>query len=84
MILPQTAPGIVIGSIFVFVLSMGDYGTTRLVGGSARSPRSGRSSRTYFGSIQYPIAAASAVFLVLAMMLGVFVLLRFSNLREEL
>jgi len=34
--------------------------------------------------LQYPLAAASAVFLVFAMMLGVFVLLRFSNLREEL
>ena len=40
--------------------------------------------QNYIVGIQYPIAAASAVFLVLAMMLGVFVLLRFSNLREEL
>ena len=40
--------------------------------------------QNYVVGIQYPIAAASAVFLVLAMILGVFVMLRFSNLREEL
>jgi hypothetical protein len=34
--------------------------------------------------VQFPQAAASAVFLVLAMVLGVFVLLRLSNLREDL
>ena len=27
IILPQTMPGIVIGSIFIFVLTMGEYGT---------------------------------------------------------
>ena len=32
VIIPQTMPGIVIGSIFVFVLTMGDYGATRLIG----------------------------------------------------
>ena len=83
VILPQTAPGIVIGSIFVFVLSMGDYGTTRLVG-AGQVASVGTIVQNYVGGIQYPIAAASSVFLVLAMMLGVFVLLRFSNLREDL
>ena len=33
VILPQTMPGIVIGSIFIFVLTMGDYGTVATVGG---------------------------------------------------
>ena len=83
VILPQTMPGIVIGSIFVFVLSMGDYGTTRLVG-AGQVASVGTIVQNYLVGIQYPIAAASAVFLVLAMMAGVFVLLRFSNLREEL
>jgi putative spermidine/putrescine transport system permease protein len=83
VILPQTAPGIVIGSIFVFVLAMGDYGTTRVVGGG-QVASVGTIVQNYVVGIQYPIAAASAVFLVLAMMVGVFVMLRFSNLREEL
>ena len=83
VIIPQTMPGIVIGSIFVFVLTMGDYGTTRLVG-AGQVASVGTIVQNYIVGIQYPIAAASAVFLVLAMMLGVFVMLRFSNLREEL
>ncbi len=83
VILPQTMPGIVIGSIFCFVLTMGDYGTTRIVGGGQVSSV-GIIVQNNVGGVQYPAAAASAVFLVLAMMLGVFILLRFSNLREEL
>jgi putative spermidine/putrescine transport system permease protein len=83
VILPQTMPGIVIGSIFVFVLTMGDYGTTKVVG-AGQVASVGTIVQNYLVGIQYPIAAASAVFLVLAMMAGVFVMLRFSNLREEL
>jgi putative spermidine/putrescine transport system permease protein len=83
VIIPQTMPGIVIGSIFVFVLTMGDYGATRLIG-AGQVASVGTIVQNYVNAVQYPIAAASAVFLVLAMMIGVFVLLRFSNLREEL
>jgi putative spermidine/putrescine transport system permease protein len=83
VILPQSAPGIVIGSIFVFVLSLGDYGTYRIVGGNAVGSV-GTVIQNQVNNVQYPTAAASAVFLVLTMMLGVFVLLRFSNLREDL
>ena len=83
VILPQTMPGIVIGAIFVFVLTMGDYGTTRIVG-AGQVASVGTIVQNYVVGIQYPLAAASAVFLVLAMMLGVFALMRLSNLREEL
>jgi putative spermidine/putrescine transport system permease protein len=83
VILPQTMPGIVIGSIFCFVLTMGDYGTTRIVGGG-QVASVGVIVQNNVSGVQYPAAAASAVFLVLAMMVGVFVLLRISNLREEL
>jgi putative spermidine/putrescine transport system permease protein len=83
VILPQTMPGIVIGSIFCFVLTMGDYGTTRIVGGG-QVASVGVIVQNNVAGVQYPAAAASAVFLVLAMMVGVFVLLRISNLREEL
>lgn len=83
VILPQAMPGIAIGSIFVFVLTMGDYGTTRIVGGG-QVASVGTIVQNYIVGIQFPIAAASAVFLVLAMIASVFVLLRFSKLREEL
>jgi putative spermidine/putrescine transport system permease protein len=83
VILPQSMPGIVIGSIFVFVLTMGEYGTVRIIGGGQVSSV-GVVVNNSVGGVQYPLAAASALVLVLAMMLGVFVLLRMSNLREDL
>src|SRR5918999_974197 len=83
VILPQSAPGIVIGSIFVFILTMGEFATVRIIGGGTVSSV-GTIVQTQVASVQFPQAAASAVFLVLAMVLGVFVLLRFSNLREDL
>jgi putative spermidine/putrescine transport system permease protein len=83
VILPQSMPGVVIGSIFVFVLTMGEYGTVRIIGGGQVSSVGVIVNNNVIG-VQYPQAATSAVFLVLAMVVGVFVLLRFSNLREEL
>jgi putative spermidine/putrescine transport system permease protein len=83
VILPQTMPGIVIGSIFIFVLTMGEYGTVQVIGGNTVQSV-GTMVYTDINSIQYPQGAASAVLLVLALILGVFVITRFSNLREEI
>lgn len=83
VILPQSMPGIVIGSIFVFVLTMGEFATVRIIGGGQVSSV-GLIVNNNVIAIQFPAAAASAVFLVLAMIAGVFILLRFSNLREDL
>lgn len=84
VILPQSMPGIVIGSIFVFVLTMGEYGTVRLVGGNAVTSVGTIVNSRVELAVQYPQGAASAVLLVLALIAGVFVITRFSNLREEL
>ncbi len=83
VILPQTMPGIVIGSIFIFVLTMGDYGTVATVGGG-NITSVGTLIYSKIGAVQYPQGAASAVLLVAALMVGVWVITRFSNLREEL
>ena len=83
VILPQTMPGIVIGSIFIFVLTMGDYGTVQVIGGG-NVTSVGTVVNSKVGAIQYPQGAASAVLLVLVLMAGVFVITRFSKLREEL
>jgi putative spermidine/putrescine transport system permease protein len=83
VILPQTMPGIVIGSIFIFVLTMGEYGTVQVIGGNTVQSV-GTVVSTDINSIQYPQGAASAVLLVLALILGVFVITRFSNLREDI
>jgi putative spermidine/putrescine transport system permease protein len=84
VILPQVTPGIVIGSIFVFVLTMGEYGTVLVVGENAVQSV-GTIVNSYITlAVQYPPGAAAAVLLVLALVAGVFVITRFSNLREDL
>lgn len=83
VILPQTMPGIVIGSIFIFVLTMGDYGTVATVGGG-NITSVGTLIYSKIGAVQYPQGAASAVLLVAVLMIGVWVITRLSNLREEL
>ncbi|HZR91769.1 MAG TPA: ABC transporter permease [Gaiellaceae bacterium] len=83
VILPQTMPGIVIGSIFIFVLTMGDYGTVNTVGGG-NITSVGTIVKSKVDIPDYPGGAASAVLLVIALMIGVWVITRFSNLREEL
>ena len=83
VILPQTMPGVVIGSIFIFVLTMGDYGTVATVGGG-NITSVGTLIYSKIGAIEYPQGAASAVLLVLVLMVGVWVITRFANLREEL
>ena len=83
VILPQTMPGVVIGSIFIFVLTMGDYGTVSIVGGGNISSV-GTIIDSKIVAIQYPQGAASAVLLIIVLMAGVWVITRLSNLREEL
>ena len=83
VILPQTMPGIVIGSIFIFVLTMGEYGTVQVIGGNTVQSV-GTIVATDINSIQYPQGAAAAVLLVVALIVGVFAITRFSNLREDL
>lgn len=84
VILPQAMPGVVIGSIFIFVLTMGEYGTVRVIGGNTVSSVGTIVQSKVEIGIQYPQGSASAVLLVAALVLGVFVITRFSNLREEL
>jgi putative spermidine/putrescine transport system permease protein len=84
VILPQTMPGIVIGAIFIFVLTMGEYGTVRVIGGNTQSSVGTIIQSKVEIGLQYPQGAASAVLLVLVLILGVFVITRFSNLRRDL
>ena len=83
VILPQTMPGVVIGSIFIFVLTMGEYGAVRVIGGG-NVQSVGVIVQNRIGAIQYPQGASSAVLLIGALIVGVFVITRFANLREEL
>ena len=83
VILPQTMPGIVIGSIFIFVLTMGEYGTVEVISQGAVTTV-GVYVHSQIVGTQYPQGAASAVLLVFVLILGVFGITRFANLREEI
>ncbi len=84
VILPQAMPGVVIGSIFIFVLTMGEYGTVKVIGGNKISSVGTIVQSKVEIGIQYPQGSASAVLLVAVLLVGVFVITRFANLREEI
>jgi len=83
VILPLTKPGIMIGTIFVVTLVMGDFITVRFMSGSQRA-NVGRLISNDIGLLQYPSAAATAVVLLCTVMIVIAILLRFVNIRKEL
>ncbi|MDA0267655.1 MAG: ABC transporter permease [Cyanobacteria bacterium] len=83
IILPLTAPGMAIGSIFVVTLTMGDYLTVRLMGGG-QAASVGKLINTQIGSLQYPLAAANAVLLLIVTLIVVVGILRVVDIRKEL
>ncbi|MEL6554425.1 MAG: ABC transporter permease [Cyanobacteria bacterium J06621_11] len=83
IIIPLTAPGIAIGSIFVVTLVMGEYVTVRLMGGG-QSASVGKLISTQIGSLQYPLAAANAVILLAITLVLVTGILRVVDIRKEL
>lgn len=83
VILPLTKPGIMIGTIFVVTLVMGDFITVRFMSGSQKA-NVGRLISNDIGLLQYPSAAATAVVLLLTVLIVIAILLRFVNIRKEL
>lgn len=83
VIIPLSRPGITIGTIFVVALVLGDFMTVRLMGGGQASSV-GLTIFNMIGSVQYPLAAANAVILLVVTLLLVGGLLRFVDVRQEL
>lgn len=83
VIIPLTKPGIMIGTIFVVTLVMGDFITVRFMSGSQRA-NVGRLISNDIGLLQYPSAAATAMVLLLTVLLTIGILLRFVDIRKEL
>ncbi len=83
VIIPLTKPGIMIGTIFVVTLVMGDFITVRFMSGSQRA-NVGRLISNDIGLLQYPSAAATAVVLLCTVLIMIAILLRFVNIRKEL
>ncbi|NVO28444.1 ABC transporter permease [Donghicola sp. C2-DW-16] len=83
VILPLTKPGIMIGTIFVVTLVMGDFITVRFMSGSQKA-NVGRLISNDIALLQYPSAAATSVVLLITVLMVIGILLRFVNIRKEL
>ena len=83
MILPLARPGILIGSIFVVTVVMGDFLTIGIRGGQ-QIAFVGKVIQTQMQFLQFPLAAANAVILLAAVLAGVWVLLKRVDIRREM
>ncbi len=83
IIVPLSKPGIMIGSIFVVTLVMGDFITVRFMSGG-QSASVGRIISNEIGLLQYPAASASAVVLLITVLIMIATMLRFVDIRKEL
>lgn len=83
VIIPLTKPGIMIGSIFVVTLVMGDFITVRFMSGS-QSANVGRLISNDVALLRYPSAAATSVILLITVLITIGIMLRFVNIRKEL
>lgn len=83
VIIPLSKPGIMIGSIFVVTLVMGDFITVRFMSGG-QSASIGRVISNEIALLQYPAAAANAVVLIITVIIMIAIMLRFVDIRKEL
>ncbi len=83
VIIPLSAPGIATGSIFIITLIMGEFVTVRLMSGG-QSASVGYLIQTQIESLQYPVAAANAVLLLIVALSLVTLVLRVVDIRKEL
>ena len=83
LIIPLSKPGIVIGSIFVVTIVMGDFITFGVMGGQ-QIASAGKIVETRLNALQFPPAAANAVILLAITMLIIAVLNRLVDVRKEL
>ncbi len=83
VVIPLSKPGIVIGSIFVITIVMGDFVTVGVMGGQ-QIASAGKIIETRLNALQFPPAAANAVILLAAVMLIITAMNRFVDIRKEL
>ncbi|MDR3374691.1 MAG: ABC transporter permease [Ancalomicrobiaceae bacterium] len=83
VIIPLAKPGIVIGSIFVITIVMGDFITIGVMGGQ-QIASAGKIIQTRLDAIQFPAAAANAVILLAVTMMIIVAMTRLVDIRKEL
>ena len=83
VIIPLCKPGIVIGSIFVVTIVMGDFVTIGVMGGQ-QVASAGKMIETRLNALQFPVAAANAVILLTITFLIIIMLNKLVDVRKEL
>jgi putative spermidine/putrescine transport system permease protein len=83
VIVPLCKPGIVIGSIFVVTIVMGDFVTFGVMGGE-QIASAGKVIETRLDALQFPPAAANAVILLGVTLLIIVALNRIVDVQKEL
>jgi putative spermidine/putrescine transport system permease protein len=83
VVLPLSRTGLIIGSIFVLALVMGDFVTVGVMGGQ-QIASVGKIIQVQTSYLQFPLAAANAVILLATVLLMIVALMRLVNLRREL
>jgi len=83
VVVPLSRPGLVIGSIFVVTLVMGDYVTIGVMGGQ-QIASVGKIIQVELSYLQFPLAAANAVVLLGAVLAIICTMTRLVDLRREL
>ena len=83
VVVPLSKPGLVIGSIFVVTLVMGDYVTIGVMGGQ-QIASVGKVIQVELSYLQFPLAAANAVILLGAVLAIIWTMTRLVDLRREL
>jgi putative spermidine/putrescine transport system permease protein len=83
VVIPLSKPGIVIGSIFVLTIVMGDFVTVGVMGGQ-QIASVGKMINTQMSNLQFPPAAAQAVVLLASVLVLIWGLTRLVDIRKEL
>jgi len=83
VVIPLSKPGIVIGSIFVITIVMGDFVTVGVMGGQ-QIASVGKVINTQMTALQFPPAAANSVILLIAVLFIIWALTRLVDIRKEL
>jgi putative spermidine/putrescine transport system permease protein len=83
VVLPLSRTGLIIGSIFVLALVMGDFVTVGVMGGQ-QIASVGKVIQVQTSYLQFPLAAANAVILLAVVLMMIVALMRLVNLRKEL
>ncbi|BDT70021.1 spermidine/putrescine transport system permease protein PotB [Comamonadaceae bacterium OS-1] len=83
VIVPLSRTGIIIGSIFVITIVMGDFVTVGVMGGQ-QIASIGKIIQVQTSYLQFPLAAANAVILLAIVLMIIWALTRLVDIRKEL